>query len=93
MHEIAKVQNAVDQSRFSVRPFEGSPCIHYDDLPLWRTAVGLDQLEIFLYDPKPLKDEGYSLFCRDSFGDIYTYGMWETLEDAKAWLDKPTRLY
>ena len=93
MYKIPKVEDALDQSRFSVKEKDG-PCICYDDVPLWRTGVPLEATEIFLYDPTGCEEpEPYTLMCRDGYDDIYTYGDWETMEDVMAWLDKPTRLY
>lgn len=96
MTDIPKVEGVLEQSRFSIQICEGAPCIHYGDVPLWRTTVELDELDIFLYDPRPIREDGeesepFSLFCVDGYGDIYTFGMWDTLEEAKVWLANPTR--
>lgn len=93
-----KVEGVLDRSRFGIYPFGNALCIFYDNVPLWRTAAPLKDLEIILYDPTKYREQGeedecYSLFCIDKYDDIYTYGMWKTLEEAKAWLDKPVRLY
>ena len=98
---IARVKDAVDQEKLSVQIredlFGEAACVCYGDVPLWRTVAGLNDLDIFLYDPTEYREMGeeepYSLFCVDSFGDVYTYGMWDTLEDALAWLEEPKQLY
>ncbi len=95
MVEIERVEGAVDVERLGIRQEEGSGArhiIYYDDVPLWYTAVPIEHLDIFLYDGSQ-HDEPYSLFCRDGYGDIYTYGMWDTKEEALAWLENPTRLH
>lgn len=91
--EIKRVENAVDYERLSVQvDAVGRGIIHYDDVPLWYTAVPVEQLDVFLYDGSQ-HEEPYSLFCRDGYGDIYTYGMWETKEEALAWLENPYSLH
>jgi len=90
--EIKRVEGAVDIERLGIDFVNGAPTIHYDDVPLWYTSVPIEQVDIFLYDGSQ-HEEPYSLFCRDGYGDIYTYGMWETKEEALAWLENPERLY
>lgn len=96
---IKRVKDAVDKNRLSVKPmkqtFDTSLVVFYDHVPLWRTLVDLDQLDIYLYDPTEMREEGeeyepYTLFCVDQYEDIYTFGRWETKEEALAWLKKPT---
>jgi|LFRM01.1.fsa_nt_gb hypothetical protein len=93
-----RVKNAVKREHLSIRSFGGSVVIFYKDIPLWRTAVPLQDLDIFLYDPSFYRERGeteepYSLFCVDKYDDIYTYGTWPTLEEAMAWLENPVDLY
>lgn len=93
--EVTKIEGVLDQNRLSIRYDDESDAffICYDHIPLWRTVEPLSEAEIFLYDPKPLKDVAYTLMCRDSFDDLYTYGYWQTLREAKRWLAQPKRLY
>ena len=97
MSKIDRVEGAIDKSRLSIKIFNGTPCIFYDNVPLWRTAAPLEDLDIFLYDPAKYRaqgeEESYSIFCRDSYEDIYTYGMWDTLEEVKEWLENPKPIY
>ena len=96
---IKQVAGAVDQNRLSIRSVEGGVCICYDNVPLWRTAtLELSDLDIFLYDPVDYRTaeddtESYALFCIDGWGDIYTYGLWRTEEQAREWLANPVSLY
>ena len=79
----------MDKTLFEVKMTGFGACICYMDIPLWRTSVGLEQVEIELhYD-----GESYSLICKDQFGDMFTYGEWSTMEEAQAWLDNPVALY
>ena len=103
MMEKSEVKDAVDKSRLSIGVcfdflIGPSDCVYYDDVPLWRTVAPLEDLDIYLYDPTPYRNRGedsepYSLVCVDPFGDIYTYGSWSTLEEAKDWLANPIPLY
>jgi hypothetical protein len=35
----------------------------------------------------------YTLVCRDTFDDYYTYGCWDTMDEVNAWLENPTTIY
>lgn len=71
------------------------PAICYKDVPLWRTMIPLEAIRILV--PIPFEEEDYKepymLVCQDVFGDLYTYGNWDTLEDMKRWLENPVALY
>ena len=103
MTTFPRVEGAVDPRRLSIRtaPTHGrkascawgvSPCIFYDNVPLWRTGAPLSAVDVFLYDPQG-RDEPYTLFCVDCYNDVYTYGQWRTLDEALAWLTNPKMLY
>lgn len=92
--QIPRVEGILKEELLRIIPsFEEGLVIYYGKQPLWRTACGLDELDIFIYDPTEVREQGeeyesYSLFCVDSYGDIYTYGMWETLDKVKEFLLK-----
>jgi hypothetical protein len=85
----------LDKNDFSSRTyidiFGPSDCILYKDkIPMWRTGCGLNKVDIFI----STDIDGTTIICRDHmFGDSYTYGYWDTLEECKAWLEDPTILY
>ncbi len=94
----------IDQTRLSIRTMISSidnyptTFVCYDHVPLWSTIVELEDLDIFLYDPTKLRDQGheeepYHLACRDNHGDLFVYGRWMTLKEAQDWLDSPRLLY
>lgn len=97
---IPEVENAINPEFLSVRVYKGSPAIFYKDVPLWRTSIPLEAFHIFLYDASkaeledmPGYKEPYILMCVDFFQDVYTYGCWNTLEEAQEWLKNPKREY
>jgi hypothetical protein len=73
-------------------PSEGL-VVMYKDFPLWRTAEGLDQLEIKIYDPTKRKYQDdpdyYLLQCKDSLGDYYYYGRFHDLDELQQFLSDP----
>lgn len=87
-----KVEGEVNIDQFSVCSFRNQPCICYKDVPLWRTMLPIEEIDIFLAPPGD-DNEPYVLICLDVFGDAYTYGCWRTLEQARAWLSVPKALY
>lgn len=96
---IPKVEGAVDPSKLSVQVYQQTPCICYQDIPIWRTALPLRSIDVFLYDPTITREEDdspgepYTLMCVDDFQDVYTFGCWNTLEEAQEWLNNPKSLY
>lgn len=94
--KIPRIEDAVKKEDLSIRPYMGQDVIFYKDVPLWSTVAPLEVLDIFLYNPTEIREEDgddfepYSLFCVDQFGDIYTWGMWQTEKEARAWLENPT---
>lgn len=93
-----------DKSKFSLTAFDGSPCIFYGNVPIWRSQYPLEAIDFFIPEPEEYEEEyaldeyrvvkePYTLMCIDSWTDLYTYGNWETLEELKAWLKNPKSLY
>lgn len=93
---LPRVEGAVDIRNFSIAIVSQGPihntCILYKGVPLWRTAFPLDAVDIFLLPPGE-EGEPHVLVLVDEFADTYTYGCWDSLEEAQEWLDKPKRLY
>ena len=91
-----EVEGVIDLEKFNVsriRTLMGvETCICYGEVPLWRTIIPLESVDIFLAPPEEA-EESYTLICLDCWGDAYTYGCWKTLEAAKEWLANPQALY
>ncbi len=70
-------------------------CICYKGIPLWRTAIPIEKIVFFLLPAYTYEEEGEyftepaCIICRDVYGDFYTYGYWDTTEEARQWLKNP----
>jgi len=69
--------------------------ICYKGIPLWRTLdSNLDKYKFYLYDPREYAvEDPFVLVCVDGYGDLFTYGNWQTLKEALEWLEDPKPLY
>jgi hypothetical protein len=83
----------IDEKDISLRYVPGwGQCICYKEVPLW-LSINLD-VAIFLAISEETEEEPICLVCIDKeFEDIYTYGNWDTLEEAEEWLKNPKMLY
>lgn len=75
---------------------DGRPIIMYRGIvPCWYTIDGSligYKFYISIYEDEDCTE--ITMICQDpSFNDMYTYGMWDSLEECKAWLENPTKLY
>ncbi|MGD9552336.1 MAG: hypothetical protein AB7V60_04420 [Candidatus Caldatribacteriota bacterium] len=100
--EVPKVKDAIKRENIEVKRFSDGKgrtfmAICYKGVPLWRTIEDINKQKVFLYDPSKYRAMGeyepYTLMYIDSYGDIYTYGQWNTLEEALHWLENPYPLY
>ena len=71
----------------------GRRSVAYKGFPLWNTGVGLDKLEISIYDPtkKEYSDDPdyYLIQCKDNLGDWFFYGRFPDRDSLEEFLNKP----
>lgn len=90
-----------DKTDFTLKPFlEEFGGINLflcrKDVPLIRMGCDLDEIDIYLLggEIEDGEKEPYIFAVRDHvFGDYYTYGSWETIEEFDAWFENPVSLY
>lgn len=87
----------LNNSDFKTMLVNGRPCIVYKELvPMWNTIdIDLDNYEFYISVYKD-EDEGYSeitIICKDGLGDLFAYGMFESVDECKEWLENPYPLY
>lgn len=87
----------LNKEDFKIMLFRGRPTIIYkEQVPMWITIdVNLEEYNFYIsvYEDKIEEEKEITIVCKDGWGDVYTYGLFDEVEECTDWLEEPYPLY